>query len=189
MISLKAFLAVLSPLVGTTTGVLYERQRSLVNLGILSAKAGRGPGSGVPLSIRNVAKLVIAYAGVNSLSEVDRVADIFSAASYNPDDVCPLTGQREFLDVLTFLFGKPELAERIDKIEIDIDIHGGSILMTYLTPRRKITAYQFFFGEEDRRTVGTPIMGVTKRAIIYYHAIAGISNALIGLKFASALAD
>jgi hypothetical protein len=71
MISLKAFLYGVAPLIGMTTAALYERQRALVKLGLLTPFPGRGPGSGVPFSAENAAAVIISVLASDSLSEVD----------------------------------------------------------------------------------------------------------------------
>jgi hypothetical protein len=72
MSSLKSFLSAVSPIIGVSPAALYERQRALVKLGLLSAAPGRGPGSGVPLSADNVAVMIICVLASDSLSDVDQ---------------------------------------------------------------------------------------------------------------------
>jgi hypothetical protein len=72
MAGLKSFLNSIAPILGVSPLALYERQRALVNLGILKAVRGRGPGSGVPLTSYNVAAVVISVLATDNLSEVDR---------------------------------------------------------------------------------------------------------------------
>lgn len=80
MAGLKSFLYGAAPILGTTGAALYERQRALVNLKVLKAAAGRGPGSGVPLTAYGVAAVVISVLAVENLSEVDeRVVAIINA--------------------------------------------------------------------------------------------------------------
>jgi hypothetical protein len=80
MASLKSFLYGAAPILGTTGAALYERQRALVNLGILEVIPGRGPGSGVPLTPDNIAAVIISLLAAENLSDVDkRIVDLFSA--------------------------------------------------------------------------------------------------------------
>jgi hypothetical protein len=71
MASLKSFLPVLSRNLGLTPDALYSRQRALVNLGLLAAKEGRGPGSGVELSADTLAVLLIAIMSADTLADMD----------------------------------------------------------------------------------------------------------------------
>jgi hypothetical protein len=80
MAGLKTFLGRLSPLLGVTPAALYERQRVLVDIGLIKTRGGRGPGSGVPFTAENVAALVISILATDSLSEIDeRVVDLCNA--------------------------------------------------------------------------------------------------------------
>jgi hypothetical protein len=160
MASLNAFLPVLSDLVGVSPGVLYERQRSMVQLGLIASKPGRGPGSGVSLSPENVAKLLISYAGADSLADVARSKKVFAAAGYNPDFACPITGQKTFLKILTQILAHPDLSARVPRIEIDLN--GPMILMSYWPARRSKAHYYELYIDED----SSPFKGVVKRSII-----------------------
>jgi hypothetical protein len=71
MASLKSFLYGMAPILGLTGAALYERQRALVNLGALEATAGRGPGSGVPLTADNIATVLISVLAAENLSDVN----------------------------------------------------------------------------------------------------------------------
>jgi len=93
--SLKAFLPVLAGLVGTTPDALYTRQRALVELGLLTYKHGRGPGSGSPLSADNVAALLIAIMTADTLQETDkRVKEMCLSAPRGKRATCAWTDQR-----------------------------------------------------------------------------------------------
>ena len=59
MAGLKSFLYGVAPILGVSPAALYERQRALVNIGVLKTTAGRGPGSGVPFTAENFAAIVI----------------------------------------------------------------------------------------------------------------------------------
>src|SRR6476660_5384357 len=71
MSSLKSFLYGVAPIVGMSPVALYERQRALVKLGLLTVTPGRGPGSGVPLSADSVAVMVICILAAETLGDVD----------------------------------------------------------------------------------------------------------------------
>jgi hypothetical protein len=80
MSSLKSFLPVLADILVTTPDTLYSRQRALVDLGLLESKPGRGPGSGVELSMDSVGVMLIACLCADTLADTDRrVAAICSA--------------------------------------------------------------------------------------------------------------
>ena len=86
MSSLKSFLYGVAPIVGISPAALYERQRALVKLGLLTVTPGRGPGSGVPLTADNVAVMVICLLAAESLGDVDqRVADLCNALPADAD--------------------------------------------------------------------------------------------------------
>lgn len=72
MSSLKSFLYAVAPVVGISPAALYERQRALVTLGLLTAVPGRGPGSGVALSADSVAVMVICLLAAETLGDVDQ---------------------------------------------------------------------------------------------------------------------
>jgi hypothetical protein len=80
MAGLKTFLGRLSPMLGVTPAALYERQRVLVDIGLIKTRGGRGPGSGVPFTTENLAALVISILATDSLSEIDqRVVNLCNA--------------------------------------------------------------------------------------------------------------
>jgi len=54
---------------------LYERQRVLVRLGVLTERKGRGPGSGVKLTAESLAALLTSVLITDNLSEVDDRVD------------------------------------------------------------------------------------------------------------------
>jgi hypothetical protein len=69
MPSLKAFLPQLAKIVGKTADELYSRQRALIQIGVLKAVEGRGPGSGVSLSGDAVAAIIIALMAADNLQQ------------------------------------------------------------------------------------------------------------------------
>lgn len=80
MAGLKSYLYGAAPLLGLTPAALYERQRALVALGALKATAGRGPGSGVPLTAENAAAILISVLAADNLADVDdRVLHLMQA--------------------------------------------------------------------------------------------------------------
>src|SRR5438874_6677306 len=80
MAGLKSFLQGIAPILGVSSAALYERQRALVNVGVLETTTGRGPGSGVPFTADNFAAILISLLAAESLSKVDDcVADLCRA--------------------------------------------------------------------------------------------------------------
>lgn len=59
--SLKAQLLAVAPVLGTTSGALYEVQRALVRSGALAARPGRGRGSGATATPENLAMVLAAW--------------------------------------------------------------------------------------------------------------------------------
>lgn len=75
MASLKSFLPKLSECLRMSPAALYERQRALVRLGVLTERKGRGPGSGVELTADALAALLTSLLVTDNLSEVDDRVD------------------------------------------------------------------------------------------------------------------
>jgi hypothetical protein len=99
--SFKAYAPLLAWRLGTTPAALYERQRVLVRDGMLHPSEGRGPGSGVQVGPYPVALLLVAVLATDSLAETVEKVRIFAAAKANtPDGLCPLTGQRTFVEAI-----------------------------------------------------------------------------------------
>ena len=111
MTSLKSLIPRLAKSVGMTPAALYERQRALVRAGLLHARPGRGPGSGVPADAQSVAMLLISVAATGSLSEVeDQTKTIANLKSMGGR--CPVTGKRTFGAALTAALKSEELLRR-----------------------------------------------------------------------------
>jgi hypothetical protein len=119
MMSLKAFLPQLSEIFGTTPAALYERQRALVRLGVLTPLDGRGPGSGVKLSAGNVAALIIALAVTDNLSDTDeRVQNLCDAVPlFKP--LCPFTKATTFHGALSAILSSVEKAKSLSSVHVD----------------------------------------------------------------------
>lgn len=76
---------------------LYVRQRALVELKLLDVIPGRGPGSGVPLTAKNVAALLISLIAAQDLRFVDsKVVAICRARM--PLDAKPAPSKSSFLE-------------------------------------------------------------------------------------------
>ncbi len=99
MSSLTSYTPTLAKLVGLDGVALYERQRSLVRVGLLEPE-GRGPGRGVQATPKAVALLLISALATDRLVDAAvRTRDLAAAVPKNGR--CPLTGRTTFLDALT----------------------------------------------------------------------------------------
>lgn len=80
MISLKAFLPVVAPIVGSTTDALYSRQRKLVQMGVLPITPGRGPGSGTPLTTETIGIFLVALLYADGVADLDAgISEVLNA--------------------------------------------------------------------------------------------------------------
>src|SRR5262245_54859470 len=117
MLGLKSLLPALGELIQRSPDALYERQRALVRLRLLSAGKGRGPGSGVRASPGALATLLIAILATDNLSETDeRIADFLNAK--HPKANCPLTGASTFGVALTRILASLDIAMRVTQIYV-----------------------------------------------------------------------
>ena len=143
MISLKSYCAPLSKVLGMTPDALYERQRVLVRTGYLAgAIAGKGPGSGVRATARNVSKLIMSTLATDALSEIDPKTRQLAALKH-VDGECTVTGERRFHNALEKVLSTPELAASVVAI----------------TVRREDMGAQIHFQLPDRRQFGTSVFG------------------------------
>jgi hypothetical protein len=111
MAGLKTFLGRLSPLLGVTSAALYERQRVLVDIGLIKPRAGRGPGSGVAFTAENLAALVISILATDSLSEIDqRVVNLCKA---QPG---PTLDRKSRLHEIWVKLGKPTFLTEVARV-------------------------------------------------------------------------
>lgn len=118
MSSLKAFLPKLSEIVGISADALYGRQRALVQLGVLKATPGRGPGSGVPLTAANLSALALALMCADSLQATDDKVRYVCEA--RPTDVkkCRLTGEVTLRAAIAALLVSPDLLKKVYGVSI-----------------------------------------------------------------------
>ena len=88
MASLKSFLPQLGKWLQVSPAALYERQRVLVRLGVLTERKGRGPGSGVKLTADALAALLASLLITDNLSEVDeRVGRLLKTPNDDPHEM------------------------------------------------------------------------------------------------------
>jgi hypothetical protein len=120
MTSLKALLPELAEIFDSTPAALYERQRQLIRLGLLKKlTGGRGPGSGVPLTVDNLAPLIIALAATDNLSDTDQRVGKLCDASPLFKATCPLTGAKTFKSALAQIFGSTEIARQVSAVFVN----------------------------------------------------------------------
>jgi hypothetical protein len=93
--ALKTLLPDLAEALGRTVPQLYERQRELVSAGLLTARPGKGPGSGVPATAHNVALLLVAMLAVERGSAAKRTKLLASAKG--------TAGEGPYIPSITFL--------------------------------------------------------------------------------------
>jgi hypothetical protein len=117
MISLKSYAPVLADYLGMTPDALYERQRVLVRAGILVASAGRGPGSGIRAMPSTVTPLIMAALATDNLSEIHEKTEKLGSGLAE-QNVCPLTGARDFMSALELILASEALANKVWNIEV-----------------------------------------------------------------------
>jgi hypothetical protein len=110
MIGLKTYLSTLSPLLGQSEEMLYERQRALVRQGLLDSVGGRGPGSGVRADESALSPFLISLLAHDILAH-SSVAELFCDMK-NDAGKCPITGAKTFREGLEAVLGHEALAER-----------------------------------------------------------------------------
>jgi hypothetical protein len=113
---LKSYLPRLAEIVGSTPAALYERQRALTRLGLLTALAGRGPGSGVQLSADCLAAMVISLLATENLSDIDKRMVRLCNARPLPGPACAITGAKTFRQAVTTLFTDPSFSREGDRL-------------------------------------------------------------------------
>jgi hypothetical protein len=105
-------------MVGKTPAALYERQRVLVEAGLLQAVAGRGPGTGVRATPQSMAVLLIALLATDSVAETgERTKTVMKLKSH--EGPCPITLQKTFSAALAEILASEELAKDIGLIAVE----------------------------------------------------------------------
>jgi hypothetical protein len=118
MTSLKALIPELAKALELTPAVIYERQRALVRAGLLDAKPGHGPGSGVRATPESLAMLLIAILAPGGLSET--AAQSKAIAKLKSDTgQCAVTGKNSFAAALVAVLADENLANGVDRISAD----------------------------------------------------------------------
>jgi hypothetical protein len=117
--SLKATLPVLGRLIGISPNILYERQKVLMQKGVLATVAGRGPGSGVLATPDSLTLLLIAFlASPLKLSDLAETTMRVANAPPTVGKQCPLTGKKTFRDALAAALSDVQLLGRVTRIQV-----------------------------------------------------------------------
>lgn len=171
MKSLKSFLPQISGFLGTTPAALYERQRQLVRLGILTAEKGHGPGSGVKLSADGVAALLVALLVTDNLSDTDdRILRLLAAKPV----LKSATDAKTFWEELCVLLLSPQKLQSLEFIEVDRNM---LLARAWYLKKGKKPVEGPLFAPSRPRGVGPS--GIDVRAFIgSKHALLPISLAL-----------
>ena len=119
MSGLKTYLPRLAGVLGITSAALYERQRALVRLGLLSSDQGRGPGSGVKMTPDNLAALLLALAVTDNLSDTDERVGLLCEAKFESGGQCRFTKQTTLRSAVAAVLSSEELARRITSLSVD----------------------------------------------------------------------
>ena len=116
MISLKAFLPVLSRFLELSPAALYERQRALVRLDLLPKPTAPGRKSGAAMATPDsVAIMLIAVLATDNLSDMDSRIQMFAnkraidPATGKPGR-CRFTGKHTFQEALTEVLSDSKIA-------------------------------------------------------------------------------
>jgi hypothetical protein len=100
VLGLKTYFPTLAEYVGASPVQLNEWMRALVSVGALSARPGRGPGSGVELSATSVSVLLLALLSSDIRNEAAEWARKLSKAKPLPQRQCSITGARTLRDAI-----------------------------------------------------------------------------------------
>ncbi|HZL58980.1 MAG TPA: hypothetical protein VFC38_04710 [Stellaceae bacterium] len=130
--SLKGYTPGLGRLLGVSAAALYERQRALVRGGLLEIEGGRGPGSGVRVTARALALLIISVLATDSLAETASRTRKVAAARPRGHERCPYTGMRTFRDAFDAALFSTGKAENI--IEISVSRTAARAQIKYYDP-------------------------------------------------------
>ncbi len=153
MIGLKTYLSMLSPLLGQSEEMLYERQRALVREGLLDSVGGRGPGSGVRADESALSPFLISLLAHDILAQ-SFLAELFCDMKSDAGK-CPVTGAKTFREGLEAVLGHEALAEKT-----------ANVILHRNHPGR---GYLQFIGKNNRM-IGSAFVG-NKRALMPVSAL------------------
>jgi hypothetical protein len=115
--SLKSLFGDIGPILGMTPATLHMRQLAYMRLGLLPAKAGRGPGSGVPGTPGALAAFLVALMTDATVDE--NVPAAYALAGATPADI--MGGRKAgptFKDELTRILADESLAAQVENIHL-----------------------------------------------------------------------
>jgi hypothetical protein len=114
MPGLKSFLPVMAEAFGTTADALYSRQRALTQMELLPYVAGKGPGSGVPLTADSLGVMIIALMAAENLRDMDERVKRLCEAS--PDKF--QSDETEYLALPTFRTAMEYFVQEYERIHL-----------------------------------------------------------------------
>jgi hypothetical protein len=112
MASLAGFIPVLAEKLEVKASTLDERHKALVRAGLLTAKPGRGPGSGVKATPESVAMLLISMMGPNGLAQTHLECKAIARLSNAFPHRCPLTHKKTLAAALAAIIANEELGKQ-----------------------------------------------------------------------------
>jgi hypothetical protein len=182
-LSLKAFLEGLAPIVGLSPAALYERQRALTRLGLLTPEKGKGPNSGVRATPESVTTLLIAILLADGLSEIDARVGVLLNAKPLPRTRCVITGAANFGDAIIRVIKRlaqpssPSTSEFVKVSSTGIEVFA----VSHITVHRQRLLGTIVFDERGRATsfgkiAAPPAFEVAAR--IEGHALIAIASRL-----------
>jgi len=140
MIGLKTYLSTLSPLLGQSEEILYERQRALVREGLLESIGRRGPGSGVRADESALSAFLISLLAHDILAQSE-IAEFFCNMKSDAGK-CPFTGARTFREGLEAVLGHEALAEKIAGVMVHRN-HPGRAYLQFVGKNNRIITSEF----------------------------------------------
>jgi hypothetical protein len=138
MIGLKTYLSTLSPLLGQSEEMLYERQRALVREGLLESVGGRGPGSGVRADESALSAFLISLLTHDILAQ-SHLAEFF-CDMISDAGKCPFTGATTFREGLEAVLEHEALAQKIAGVMVHRNQPGRAYLQFVGKNNRIITS-------------------------------------------------
>jgi hypothetical protein len=115
--SLKSLFGEIGPILGMTPATLHMRQLAYMRLGLLPAKAGRGPGSGVPGTAGALAAFLVALMTDATVDENVPAARALAGAT-PPDFMGVRKPGPTFKDELTRILAHETLAAQVEHIQL-----------------------------------------------------------------------
>ncbi|WP_041344909.1 hypothetical protein [Nitrobacter winogradskyi] len=171
--SLRAISPQLAEILGEKQTTLRERQRALVQAGLLKSLPGRGRGAGVLATAESAAILLTSLlASVALVDAADLTHEMVQALPANSKKACSLTGAVNFLGALTEILSDPQTANRITRIsasnygtasiEYDNESRCGFVVLIADVPKMTVLAQNRTY---SRFRVDISVLGQTLQEI------------------------